>query len=196
MNEYECFREYTALKAHFSSKTYDYFKYNGKIGSATLAIYNKRNDKIFFMKLAKHEDAFKFLLANFLIDPNGWIKDLAYSKEAEKIYVEYIKRNLSLTYLFKSDIVILSKDIKSEIKIDHGRIPHLLTLYFQKKLSLETMVILYDVCALARSWDAGLKDNPLWEVLIFKIKKYFPFIMQNYDKVKMRQILFDHSKSI
>lgn len=196
MTDYECFRDYTALKAHFSSKTYDYFKYGGKIKSASPAALQKRNDKVFFLKLAKHEDPFRFLLANFLVDPNCWIRDIAYSSEAEKTYKEYIKRNLSLTYLFKSDIVSLSKDIKSEIKCEVGKIPHLLTLYIQKKISLETMVILYDICALAQLWDAGLKDNPLWVDLGFKIAKYHPFIMNNFDKTKMRGILFEHSKSI
>lgn len=196
MTDYECFREYTALKAHFSSKSYDYFKYQGKIPSATPAAFKKRNEKVFFMKVAKHENPIKFFVANFLTNPNAWIKDIAYSSEAEKLYADLIKRNLSLTYLFKSDIVLLSKDIKSEIKFEPGKLPHLLTLYFQKKLSLETMIILYDILALTRSWDAGLKDNPLWEDLIFKMNKYRPFIMNNFDKVKMRQILFDHCKSI
>ena len=31
MNAFDCYVIYLAIKAHFSRKTYDYFKYNGHI---------------------------------------------------------------------------------------------------------------------------------------------------------------------
>jgi len=65
MSAFECYKEYVALKNHFTQKSYDYVKYNGKT-SVKADSFNSRKDKIFFEKLAKHKDPKGFLIANLV----------------------------------------------------------------------------------------------------------------------------------
>ena len=56
MNEFEAYKEYIALKLHFTSD-YDYFKYNGKT-NVTLHRFEERKDKYHYKRLAKkYEDS-------------------------------------------------------------------------------------------------------------------------------------------
>jgi hypothetical protein len=49
MSAFEVYKDYLALKNHFSNKNYDYFKYKGKVRTS-IDSFNKRKDKIFFEK--------------------------------------------------------------------------------------------------------------------------------------------------
>lgn len=49
MAPFEVYVNYLALKSHFSSPKYDYFKYNKKV-RASLTSFNKRKDRYFFEK--------------------------------------------------------------------------------------------------------------------------------------------------
>ena len=51
MTDFEAYLQFLALKLHFTSDHYDYFKYNGK-HNASLESYDKRTDKRFFKRLA------------------------------------------------------------------------------------------------------------------------------------------------
>lgn len=193
MTDFECFSYYMALKMHFTG-SYDIFKYNGKTKLSNTGAYKKRRDQFFFLKLARHEDPKKFLLANVLVDPKGWIRELAFSEQSEKIYKDWTKRNLSLTYNFQSDISALSRDIKSELNVEPGKHPSLMKLYLQNSISLETFIILLDVCGVSQKWDNALKDDVMWDDLSFKMKKYRPFL--KYNSNEMKKILFEYVKSI
>jgi hypothetical protein len=101
MTAYDCFKEYLSLKNHFTKDSYDYFKYNGKVRT-NLSSFEKRKDKIFFHKLAKHENVHGFLVANLVHNPKTWIKELAYSEEAERYTKIGLKNsNLYLTCIRK-----------------------------------------------------------------------------------------------
>ena len=52
MNEFEAYKEYIALKLHFTSD-YDYFKYNGKT-NVTLHSFEERKDKYHFKRLRRN----------------------------------------------------------------------------------------------------------------------------------------------
>jgi hypothetical protein len=192
MTDFESFKLYNALKAHFST-TYDFFKYNGKMKSSSYDTFLKRNDKLFFMKLAKHPEVQNFLVANFLENPKVWIKNLAYNSEAEKIYNNWTNRIQSLTYNFKNDINTLSKDIPDEIRVESGKHPKLLSRYLQKTISLETFIILLDICNAFTLWDEKMKEDIIWKEMSFQLKKYRPFL--DYDQTKMKNILFNYVKS-
>ena len=131
MTGYEAFSLYNSLKLHFTSKSYDYFKYNGK-SNLKYDSFVKRNDKIFFQKLAKHEDVINFLIANFSINNKLWIKNLAYSEESENIYKQWLKRQNSLSYIFKQDLSKLDDNFDNNFIINDNTHPKLLKLYFDK----------------------------------------------------------------
>ena len=191
MTPFEAFSMYIALKNHFTQKRFDYLKYNGK-SRMTQKSFEKRKDKIFFQKLAKHEDVQGFLIANFIKNSKSWIKELVYSEESEREYRSWLKKQQSLTYLFKQDLSKLDDDFNKNLKIEQNQHPIVLKLYLGNKISLETLCILIKMTKTEKYFHKNLKDEPIWEEIELKIKKYTPFIQYNEEKLK--KIVLDYFK--
>lgn len=192
MSAFECYKEYLALKNHFSKQDYDYFKYNGKL-KANPDSFNSRKDKIFFQKLAKHPDVHNFLVANLSKNEKAWIKELAYSEDAEKTYKEWLKKTQSLTYLIKNEIKELAPtfDVNFVVYKDTPH-PYLLKMYLGGYVSLETMCVLLDLTKAKKHWDSKMEYDPVYQDVKLKIEKYTPFI--KYDKEKVKNIVIDYFK--
>jgi len=190
---YDCFCEYTALKAHFTSD-YDYVKYNGKIKSASPKNFAQSNLKVFFQKLAKHRDIRGFLIANFLQDTTAWIRELAYSDKAETVYAEWNKTVQSLTYIFTQEIEKLDQDdFNANFIAKDGNHPLILKLFLRKEISLETLTVLIDLTGSDKYLNKVLKNDIVWGEIYFKISKYRPFLV--YDREKTKKILLDKYKT-
>ena len=191
MTAYETYCHYLAIKKHFTEKDYDYFKYNGKIRTSQKA-FDARKDKLFFQKLAKHNDVLGFLVSNLSVNNNAWIRDLAYSEQAEEVYTQWQKRNQSLTYIVKNDINKLSDDLNEELLVPNNDHPKVLKEYLSEEITLETLCVISTLTGAVKYWDKRLGSDPIWSTLGNKVKKYTPFL--KYDKDKMRQILLDKYK--
>ena len=189
MSALECYKEYLALKNHFSKPSYDYFKYNGKV-KVNASSFDSRKDKLFFQKLAKHPDVHSFLIANLAIDSKAWIRDLAYSETAEKTYKDWLKRQQSLTYNFKQELSKLDEDFNNNFLIKDNDHPILLKKFLGSEISLETICILLDLTGAKDHWDKKMQYDLVWDNTRTKIEKYTPFI--KYDKEKIKNILLDH----
>lgn len=188
MTPYEAYREYVAIKSHFSTKTYDYFRFSGKVKNVTPSAYESRRDKLFFMKLAKHKDATNFLVAN-LVESDKWVGDLAYNEEAQKTYQNWIKRTQSLTYNFSNDLSKLKEKFDDNLLVEENSHPYLLQLYLQKEISLETIAMLVDISGCFKYWNKNLNGDPVWKIVGIRIIKYIPFL--KYDKEKVKKIVLD-----
>lgn len=189
MTPYEAYREYVALKSHFTTKSYDYFRFYGKVKNATPSSYESRRDKLFFMKLAKHKDPTHFLVAN-LVECDKWIGDLAYNEQAQKTYQDWVKRTQSLTYNLSNDLSKLKEKFDDNILVEEHSHPYLLQLYLQKEISLETLSILVDLSGCFKYWDRILSGDPVWKTIGNRIVKYIPFL--KYDKQRVKQIVLDN----
>lgn len=188
MNGFEAYKLYISLKNHFSKENYNYFKYNGK-SRLKIDSFEKRNDKVFFQKLAKHEDLKNFLISNFIDNEKLWVRDLAYSEQANKTYKDWLKRNQSLSYIFRSDLNKLDKSFNENFLIKDHKHPKLLKLLLKKDISIESACILCTIVGCVDYWNKELSYDPVWQELKIKIQKYTPFI--EYDKEKMKKICLD-----
>jgi len=68
MTPFEVYCCYLALKNHFTKKTYDYFKYHGKVRT-TIQSFNKRKDKYFFEKTSRQKsdaEILEYFVSNFI----------------------------------------------------------------------------------------------------------------------------------
>jgi hypothetical protein len=188
MSAFECYKEYLALKNHFSKQEYDYFKYNGKL-KVSPDTFNSRKDKLFFQKLAKHPDVHNFLVANLSKNEKAWIKDLAYSEDAEKTYKDWLKRNQSLTYVLKNELQYLVPNFDLNFMSHGSDHPSLLKLYLGGYVSLETLCILLHLTKAKKHWDSKMEYDLVYQDVKLKIEKYTPFI--KYDKEKVKNIVID-----
>lgn len=183
---YNIYVYYLALKRHFTSN-YDFFKYNGKV-KANAQSFENRKDKFFFYKLSKKSEAKDYILANMIVDPSMWIGDMLEEK-AQQNYTSWAKRIQSLSYSFKRDLNELNEKFDSNIVVDNGQHPQLLTLYMQEKISPETLVILDDLTKCFIYWDKKIHEKLIFPHINTFVSNYRPFL--EYDKDKMRKIVVD-----
>ena len=191
---FETYQTYLSMKSHFTNKRYDFFKYGGK-SRATMSSFNKRKDKYWFEKTSRKfsdQEVVDFLLSNFVSTDNPqnlWIGEIINS--GERKYVEWMKRKQSLTYLFKeqSKELLSENDLETVFNCSKGH-PPLLKKYLGGEISLETLTILEKVFSFRKEFDKKLQD-PVWETVSLKIKKYIPFININtfsYKKI-LRELI-------
>jgi hypothetical protein len=187
MSPFESYRTFLAVKNHFTTDSYDYIKYNGKIG-ASQSSFETRKDKYQFYKLSKHKDPLKYLVANFVDGDLKWVGDL-FNDESEKVYAEWLKRQQSLTYIFEQDLNKLLTDFDDNVIVKNGQHPYLLKQYLRRQVSIETIVILNDILGFFGHWNKKIEDSVLWPSIYKKLSKYKPFF--HYDAFKCRKILKD-----
>ena len=193
MSAFECFQQYNALKLHFTKPEYDYFRYNGKSRVSSKS-FDTRKDKLFFMKLAKHNDPVNYILSNLLENNKLWVRDLAYNKEAEDRYKDWQKRQQSLTYVFTQELSKLNEDFDTNFKSEDHNHPYVVRLFLQKEISLETLVVLVDLVKCQKYWSRKHEYDPVIEDLLLKIQKYRPFL--HYDNNKIKRIVLDKFSNI
>lgn len=189
MSAFEVYKEYVALKQHFTRTDYDYIKYNGHV-NANSTSFSKRKDKVFFEKLSKHPEVHEFLIANLSDNPKLWIRDLAYSESAEIKYKNWRKRQQSLSYTFKQDLSKLDYSFNNNFLCKDNEHPLILRLYLANEISLETLCLLLDMTGAMKHWDSKLEYDPTYDSYRLKIVKYTPFI--KCDREKMRKLVLDY----
>ena len=191
---YETYQTYLSMKSHFTNPKYDFFKYGGK-SRATVSSFNKRKDKYWFEKTSRNysdQEILDFLLSNFITANNPqnlWIGEIINS--GERNYSEWMKRQQSLTYLFKEQLQELLSEKKLDEVLDCSKgHPLILKKYLGGDLSLETLIIMEKIFSFVKNFDKKLKD-PVWDTVSLKIKKYIPFININmiYYKKILREIV-------
>jgi len=189
---FETYQTYLSMKSHFTNRKYDFFKYGGK-SRATMTSFNKRKDKYWFEKTSRKysdQEITDFLLANFVTadtPQNLWIGEIINS--GERTYADWMKRQQSLTYLFKeqSTELLSEKKLEEVFSCSKGH-PIILKKYLGGEISLETLTILERIFSFAKKFDIKLKD-PVWESVSMKIKKYIPFL--NINVFSYKKILRD-----
>lgn len=185
MQPFECYKMYLALKNHFETPSYDFFRYNGKV-SATFDSFCARRDKYQFSKLSKKDDVRGFILANLIAQKKiSWVGDLL-SDDAEENFKRWQKRQQSLTYTIKED---LSKfdDLKQAILVKNGQHPDLLKLFLQKKVCVETLIVIDRFTNIFQYWNEKINDPVVWPTVSMLVEKYKPFF--KFDKEKIKPIL-------
>ena len=186
----DAYRCYLALKNHFTKDHYDYHKYRGKTRATNAAFY-KRKDRFWFEKFARQKDdkeIVDFFVSNFIYstDPGTiWIGEMI--KEGEGRYQEWKKKTQSLTYIFKEEVNNLFDGNKVDEVFDCAQgHPPILRSYLGGNTSLETLVICDMILGYGKIFDQKLND-PVWETVSRKIKKYGPFL--NIDVSRYKKIL-------
>jgi len=192
MSPFETYQAYLGIKNHFTNSKYDYFLYNKKV-RASESSFRKRKDRYFFEKTSrKYQDKeiIDFLVSNFVATDNPqsiWIGEIINS--GERTYQEWMRRQQSLTYIFKEQSTELFSQTKLEdaLKCSKGH-PQILKAFLSSKICLETLVIYDRIFEFSERFDKKLLD-PVWETVSLKIRKYKPFL--NTDIFQYKKLLRD-----
>jgi hypothetical protein len=107
-------------------------------------------------------------------------------REGEGRYTDWKKRTQSLSYVFKQEVenILAGNDFDSIFSSKNGH-PIILKKYLGGDISIETLVILDRVLGFRKEYDDNLQD-PVWETVSMRMKKYSPFLnidVQRYKKI-------------
>lgn len=191
LSAFDTFAMYMAIKMHFNSKSYDYFKYHGKTRVTQEQFINRR-DKYMFQKLSRKYDSdemLDFMVCSFA-HSNAWVGDLLHD-EAEDNYKEFKKRKQSLGYSFANELdkmfLLQAPELAFKATSNYA-LP--IRMLMQGDLSLETFVLLNRYLGLVDSYNAKYgEDDIVWGKIGVLIQKFTPFLV--FDDKKMKSILKD-----
>tara|TARA_A100001201_G_scaffold2210_2_gene5468 strand:+ start:237 stop:833 length:597 start_codon:yes stop_codon:yes gene_type:complete len=186
---FETYQHYLSLKNHFTNPKYDFFRYGAKT-RATVTSFNKRKDKYWFEKTSRKysdQEVVDFLVSNFAAADNPqnlWIGEIINS--GERTYADWKKRKQSSTYLFKeqSSELLCQNELEELFDCSKGH-PPILKKFLGGEISLDTLVIYDIIFEFSERFDKKL-DDPVWETVSLKIKKYKPFLnidVSNFKKI-------------
>ena len=187
---FDAYKCYLAMKNHFTKDKYDYLKYHGKVRATHQAFY-KRKDRFWFEKFARNKndkEIEEFFVSNFIYSSNPetmWIGEMI--KEGEGRYTEWKKKVQSLSYIFKeeSESLFMNNKVDDVFDCSKGH-PIILKKFLGGSLSIESMVIYDRILGYGKDFDKKLND-PVWETVSRRVKKYSPFL--NIDVFRYKKIL-------
>lgn len=190
MTGYETFGIFQALKLHFTQKSFDYFKYNGK-SRVSVDSFENRKDKYYYYKLSRKytdkDDFINLTVSNLLQKENLWVADLM-QEEAEVNYRNYLKVLQSLSYIFENDCKLIFEDCKDPndlLKVIDGDYPLLLRKALQKDIEFISLCILSEILGFLPMWEKKIADTVRWPTIHQKIIKFAAFLPKDIVKYKL-----------
>ena len=189
---FDVFKVYLAVKNHFTTN-YDYAKYDGRV-SAKLESFTKRPDRYFFHKLSKkygQGDILDYFVGNFAVDSNKWIGNLL-NNEGTENYTRYKKFKESPGYHFRNDCMAIVYDFsKRGISFDdgflvhNGQHPRVLRLLIQRKIHIQTAIIIDSILSFSKVWDKQIEEKVVWPKISHTLAKLKPFVIYNQTEAKL-----------
>ena len=192
MTSYDAYRLYLAVKLHFTTNNYDYFRHNAKVNSS-LNSFLKRNDRFFFHKLTtkyKPEELLDYFVCNFFHNSKTWVGTLVRA-DGDTVYNKFKKYKESFSYNFRNDCVLIRNIIDGDnIRFDDvfsvvsGQHPRMLRLLLSGKISVQSFIIFDKILSFVNRWDKEISETIIWPEKSFKIAKLKPFVNVNITKCK------------
>ena len=185
MTEYQAYKMYLALKAHFQTEDYDVVKMQGRIRASRKGFDGLGKEFAFrrLVKLYKEDEVCNFMVANFIKGSRwGGVFDV----EAAKEYTNWKRRQESLGYVFEQDLNLLQQEATEDGVTDifqhgTGNHPYILKAFLRNTICPETLVILNKLTGFVDQMQ--LPDNdPVWSDVRRLIIKYKPFVKFNREK--------------
>ena len=187
VSPYEVYKTYLSISRHFTTKSYDYHKYCGKV-KCSLDSFYKNRQRYWFEKLSrKYSDTeiVELFISNYSVSENTgkiWIGNLV--KDGELEYTNWKKRIQSMTYLFRQQTEDLFDGQKVDDVFDCSKgHPTIVKKYLNGDLAIETMVVYDRILGYTKEFDKKLKD-PVWDSISSKLRKYSPFLHIDIFKYK------------
>lgn len=175
---------YCAMKAHFSRKDYDFFKYGGKTKVSRDSFW-KRKDRFFFVKLSKKYkteiEIRNYLVSNFIKDKSGYIANFS-----EENYNSWLLRRSGFFDQFIIEMKPFIKEFEPLFEVKGSSHPKLLKEFLGSRVSLETMLVLDELVSFSKKWDKQLEDDIVWVDLKKLMENYKGFLTINKNRYRIK----------
>ena len=178
MTGYDVYKTYCAMRAHFTTKQYDIFKYKGRINASRVK-YEARKDRYRMEKMAKNmkdQEIIDFYVANFTTT-TGYTG--LWDDQSDRRYKEWLGRRQSLSYEFKKEVSELFYDAKDSglcyndvFGGNESQHPLVFVSMLAKSISLDTFVILDRI----NNFSKDISADIVTEDGLLIAEKYSPFL--------------------
>lgn len=188
---YTTYKTYMALKLHFTSEHYDFFKYNNKIQALTEEKFKSRKDISVFHKINSaipQSILVPFFISQFIHSYNFNVFNLIENQvKSQKIYTDWKNRTDNMLDVYKKDLNTLAKESngswKKVICQEEDDYPLLFKLVMIDKISKETYTLLNDLFSQTTKVYESLENDVMYKSLNLKYRKYRPFLMPTIDDI-------------
>lgn len=193
---FRVFKYYRALRLHFTSKSYDVFKYRGAIYGLSRDHFEKRKDYQLFEFLARRlksdQEIVQYFVSNMAYGHASVLYDgfdtgsdywTAWKRNRES-RTRHFEQGLKLLINHLEDLEIPDK-FHSTFGAREGSMPILLERHIARDVRVENMVILDHFAGYLDIWEKTKSLN-LWNSEFIRIRKTAPFI--NLDENRLRPV--------
>lgn len=188
MTPFDAYEMFMAVRLHFTNKSYDFNKYQGRVANLSADKFDMRRDKYHFHKLSKRHDPLLLSVANIFVDPKTWVTDL-FNEEAIQRYRRRRKVLDSLQYIISNDLKEYTS-IDQALDVSHPHVnPDLLERYIRGTVHPETVIVVHAIYNMFPYWLRELADEYVIPEEIQRLKKYSSFV--EFDRTKYQRLLVD-----
>jgi hypothetical protein len=183
MDAFQAYKKYVAIKIHFKTDSYDYFRYGGKV-KLTAQSFETRKDRYQFHKLAMKFkgdiDNFEIFIASILRDdPDIWIGKMVDTR-CQQQWTQTKKKLMGLKYNFCEE-VRQCDSLNDALLVNGQAYPKIFKMYQQGTVSPETLCMLNGCLNVFDYWDKNISDDVIWPKIKKGLLKYDSFLKQRYD---------------
>lgn len=167
---------------HFTSESYDFIKFRGKVKGNTLfhqKQFNSKGTKHFFERVGQHKNPTELIVANLLVDPKMFIIDIA--NKGDDNYKKYVDRRRQLYYNVRQELENYSLAELSQV--NESGIPNIIQGYVAGKTSAESVVLIDACIKKLDTWKT--LEHPILQSNILKLRKYRSFV--KIDSLKLKK---------
>jgi len=184
MNGFEAYKLYVIYKLFFAGN-WDVKKYGTKSSRLKQETFETRPDRWMFEKLAKQHkhDLSLFLIANFSTNPDLHVSDLLEDEAVER-HKDWTRRRESLSYTVAKELASMTNE---DFHAGRGQHPRALQKYLGRKISLESLLVLFDLTNIDKKWQENLKGDRVWSNVFDRINRYRE--IYSYDQAKVFDVV-------
>lgn len=200
MTPYETFCLWTGLKAHFSHKNYDFFKYRGKTtNNQNHDVFMARPDKHVYVKLVQtipEADMLDYFVSNLFFNSALTAYQML-DRERDKVHTAWRSKIESFNYKFP-------QELKASIESAHGdkaelltwngkRQPVLLSRFRSGRLGAISLIVIDSALdeKIFALWDQTGRDVVLWPMQGTQLKKLRPFVVPKVNFPQCKKVVME-----
>lgn len=181
MKGFDLFKIYLGVKLHFTSDSYDFFRFRGKTNTS-FESYLKRKDKYWFERLSRSfkGEPVDFFFALLAHNPHQWIGEVMEGGH-EEVYSRWQRRMQNFSEEFSEDVGNLCQAAQGKgfnwlFEPHDGGHPPLLQMVVRGEISPESFITLDEILGFFPRFTQALESDPLWDSLRKRCEKYRPFL--------------------
>jgi hypothetical protein len=181
MTEFQAYKMYLALRAHFQTEDYDVIESKGRIRASQKSFVGSGKAFSFrrLAKIYKDDELCDFMVANF-VSGDHW--GGVFDADATRQYQDWKRRVESLRYQFANDLDRLAALNADIFKYADGEHPIIVKEFLGGRINIETLVILDRLTGFVARFDEQGVDTLMWPDISRTIRKYRPFLRVELDQ--------------